>query len=142
MGHAAEGGGVTEHVGERNFARRGELLVTGLGVDDGTLTLVDATDDGTFEKGGMSIVGKRREGSTSRRTLELDRRDDVNLHDRLENDGTTLGEGLAEGALSSKTESHLGGIDLVSRSVLEDEFATRDGVASEDTALEGILETL
>lgn len=75
-------------------------------------------------------------------TLELKRRNYVDLHDGLEDDGTTLGERLLEGTLGGETESQLGGIDLVSRSVLEDELATRDGVTSEDTAFEGIVESL
>jgi hypothetical protein len=84
--------------------------------------------------------GKERKGR--KRTLELDRRNDIDLHDGLEDDGTTLGERLAESTLSGETESHFGGIDLVSRSVLEDELAAGDGVTGENTALEGVLETL
>ena len=41
-------------------------------------------------------------------TLELDRRDNVDLHDGFENDGATLGESFAEGALSGKSESQFG----------------------------------
>lgn len=76
------------------------------------------------------------------RTLELDRRSDVDLHNRLENDRTTLRECLAEGTLSSQAESQLGRVDLVSRAVLEDEFATRDLVARKRATLEGVAETL
>jgi hypothetical protein len=82
------------------------------------------------------------ERRNSKRTLELNRRNDVDLHDRLQHDRSSLGERLPERTLSGETESHLGGIDLVGRSVLENEFAAGDGVTGEDTAFEGVLETL
>lgn len=99
----------------------------------------------------MTVPARRPLVSTGRRggrlvkqarTLELDRRSNVDLHNRLENDRAALRERLAEGTLSRQAESQLGRVDLVSRAVLEDELATRDLVARKRATLEGVAETL
>lgn len=106
---------------ERDLADDGEFLIANLGVDDAAHALVDSADD---------------------IALELGRRDDLDLHDGLEDDGCSLGEGLAESALRSETESKFGRIDLVGGSVLEDHLDTADLVTGEDTALESVVESL
>ena len=88
----------------------------------------------------MSVVQRRRK--RGKFTLELERSDDVDLHDGLEHDGVTLGERLLERALSCESESELGGVDLMSGSILEHELAAADGVAGEDASLESVVESL
>jgi hypothetical protein len=77
-----------------------------------------------------------------RLTLELQRRDDIDLHDGLEDDRVTLGERLLERTLCSESESELRGIDLMSGSILEDELASRDRVSRQDSTLERVVESL
>lgn len=75
-------------------------------------------------------------------TLEFDRSNDIDLHDGFKNDWSTFGESFTESTLSGESESKFGRIDLMSSSVLENEFATRNRVSSENTSFERIVETL
>jgi hypothetical protein len=75
-------------------------------------------------------------------TLELDRSNNVDLHDGLENDRSTFRESFSESTLSGESESQFGRIDLVSSSVFENKLATRDRVTSEDTSFESVIESL
>ena len=78
----------------------------------------------------------------SKLTLELDGSNDVDLHDGLENNGSTFRESFTESTLSGESESQFGRIDLMSSSVFENKFTTRDRVTSEDTSLECVVESL
>lgn len=74
--------------------------------------------------------------------MEFDRSNDIDLHDGFKNDWSTFGESFTESTLSGESESKFGRIDLMRSSVLENEFATRNRVSSENTSFERIVETL
>jgi hypothetical protein len=83
---------------------------------------------------------ERRRGC--KRTLELGRSDDLDGHDRLEDDGLGLVEYLSDGLNGGGDESKLRRINCVESSVLEDVSDAGDGRAVEGSLLEGDSETL
>jgi len=112
---------VPKHVVQRHLGNQGKLVIPDLRVDDRPLPLVDCANDVP---------------------LELDRRDDFDRHDRLQDDRGSLGESLAESAEGGKTESEFVGVVDVGGTVLKDKAAAIDAVAGELSAVESFLESL
>ena len=88
--HTTQVARVSEHVVERDLGRRRELVLAYLAVDDRPATLVQPAND---------------------RALELRRRDDLDGHDRLEDDRPRGVVHLAERTDRREPERELGRID-------------------------------
>lgn len=112
---------VSEHVVQSNLSSDGELVLADLAVDDGTAARGNAADDGT---------------------LKLDGCDDLNGHDRFEDDGCRLAVDFTDGADDGETEGKFGGIDDVRETVGQHEADTRDGSACQGTLLDGFVKAL
>jgi hypothetical protein len=112
---------VPKHVIQRHLRHTRELVFAALRIDDRTTTGVQAPNHGR---------------------LELDGCDDLDGHDRLENDRLGLGERLTEGTDGAETEGKLRRIDLMVSTVLEDEATAGDGITRERTLLESLVEAL
>jgi hypothetical protein len=112
---------VPKHVIQRHLGNQRKLVIPDLRINDRPLPLVDGANDVP---------------------LELDRRDDFDRHDRLQNDRGGLGESLAESAEGGKTESEFVRVVDMGSTVLKNEAAAVDAVASELSAVESFLESL
>lgn len=76
-----------------------------------------------------------RDLGLSLRTLELGRRDDLDGHDRLEDDRPRSVVNLTERADDREPEGQLGRIDRVRETVVEHKACAADGVTRERTLL-------
>src|SRR5215211_1733343 len=121
LGLGAHGRRVTEHLGERHH--RADDLPTAAGVH----TLYVATP--------------RREVA-HHVAHELLGHDDLDVHHGLQEDRIGPPEGLFDGHGTGDLERHLGGVDLVVRTVDEFDPDIDYGVASDDAGIEGILDAL
>ena len=119
--HTTQVARVSEHVVERDLGRRRELVLAHLAVDDRPATLVQPTDDSA---------------------LELRWCNDLDGHDRLEDDRPRGVVHLAERADRRKPERELGRVDRVRKTVVEDQTRAADGVARERALLECLVEAL
>ena len=63
-------------------------------------------------------------------------------HDRLEDDGVRLADGLLEAHRAGDLERHLGRVDVVRRAVEQDRLDAHHGVAGEHADVHGVLEAL
>jgi len=88
--------------------------------------------------------GAEEEGrkERTRRTLELGRSDDLDRHDGLEDDGSSLEVSLSEGVESGGDESQLGRINSVETSILEDVSNSGDGGSVQSSPLQSLSESL
>src|SRR5215218_5665388 len=121
LGLGAHGRRVAEHLGERDH--RADNLPTAAGVH----TLYVATP--------------RREVA-HHVAHELLGHDDLDVHHGLQEDRIGPPEGLFDGHGTGDLERHLGGVDLVVRTVDEFDPDIDYGVASDDAGIEGILDAL
>lgn len=121
LGLTTDLGGITEHGVQGDLGHTAEVILARLGVDNGSLALVDASNDST---------------------LEFDGGSDVDLHDGLHDHGVGLHVSVLEGVHGSNLESQLGRINSVGGSVLQNHAHTGDGVTDQETLLHTLLETL
>lgn len=121
LSHTTQLTWVTKHVIQSHLGCQGELVISNFGVHDSTLALVDGANDVT---------------------LELDRGDDFDGHDRFKDDRPGLVEGFSESTNSSETESKFVRINSMGRTVIEDEFTARNRMAGDKTSVKRLLETL
>lgn len=74
--------------------------------------------------------------------MEFGGGDDLNTHDGLEDDGTSLDVSLSEGVEGGGDESQLGRIDSVESSILEDVSNSSDDRSGERSLLQSLSESL
>lgn len=121
LSHTSKLTRVAKHVVQRNLGSQRELVVSNFGIDDGSFTLVESTNDVTLEFNGS---------------------DNLDGHERFKDHRLRLHECLSEGTDGGESESQFGRILNVGSTILQDESTTVDGVTSEHTTIERFSETL
>lgn len=112
---------VSEHIVQSDLGGDGELILTDLAVDDGAAARGDAANDGT---------------------LEFDGCDDLNGHDRFEDDRRRLAVDFTDGPDDGETEGKFGRIYDVRETVGQHKADARDGSARQGTLLDGFVKAL
>src|SRR3984893_10695225 len=112
--------GVAEHVVQRDISSNVEIVFLDLSVDDSSLALVQATNNGT---------------------LEFNRSGDGYVHNRFQNDGFGLGKGIVKGCSGGNTESQFTGIDGVSSTIFKNHADSINRMSNKRALFQGIAES-